>query len=90
MKISIDDEIILTGHGLKYIPQDKNRKLNKAFFNIERYEKINYKFMSSYVYNKNKHNQSKEYTFNNSSKLDTITNQHKRETMKSLTCQTTS
>ena len=46
----MEGELILTDKGLKKIENDDNRKLVKRFFNLEKYEKINYKLMSNYIY----------------------------------------
>lgn len=47
----MEGELILTDKGLKIIQNDDNRELVKRFFNLEKYEKINYKLMSNYIYN---------------------------------------
>lgn len=46
----MEGELILTDKGLKKIKNDDNRELVKRFFNLEKYEKINYKLMSNYIY----------------------------------------
>jgi hypothetical protein len=46
----MEGELILTDKGLKKIENNDTRKLVKRFFNLEKYEKINYKLMSNYIY----------------------------------------
>lgn len=46
----MEGELILTDKGLKKIKNDDNRVLVKRFFNLEKFEKINYKLMSNYIY----------------------------------------
>ena len=59
----MEGELILTDKGLKKIENDNNRKLVKRFFNLEKFEKINYKLMSNYIYS------SKDEESNGRSKL---------------------
>jgi hypothetical protein len=50
MNNRMEGELILTDKGLKKITNDDNREFVKRFFNLEKYEKINYKLMSNYIY----------------------------------------